>query len=191
LIRLAATHPRWVLGYGDEVWWSRLAQPPIYSWAEAEPLRLREHPAEKTDPDPKAICCYGLLRADSEKLWLRFVGGRPVSSLTIKFLSWGLKRLAKEGKTALLVIWDNASWHLSQAVQSWIRTHNRKAKREEGVRILSCQLPSKSPWLNRIEPHWVHGKRAVVEPERTLTARELISRICKYYGCKQFRQLSK
>jgi transposase len=99
--------------------------------------------------------------------------------------------LAKEGKKALLVIWDNASWHLSQAVRSWIRTHNRKAKREQGVRILICQLPTKSPWLNRIEPHWVHGKRAVVEPERKLTARELISRICEYYGCRQLRHLSK
>ena len=26
------------------------------------------------------------------------------------------------------------------------------------------------PWLNRLEPHWVHGKRAIVEPARLLTA---------------------
>lgn len=180
-----------MLGYVDEVWWSRLAHPPLYSWAEAEPLRLIEQTADKTDPDPKAICCYGLLRAESEKIWLRFVGGRPVSRLTTKFLDWVLRQLAKEGKKALLVIWDNASWHLSHAVRSWIRTHNHKAKREKGVRILICQLPTKSPWLNRIEPYWVHGKRAVVEPERKLTARALIARICEYYGCKQLRHLSK
>jgi transposase len=132
-----------------------------------------------------------VLRADSEKIWLRFVQGRPVSSLTTKWLNWLSRQLAKEGKKALLVIWDNASWHLSQAVRSWIRTHNSKAKRAEGVRILICQLPTKSPWLNRIEPHWVHGKRAVVEPERKLTARELISRICHYYGGKQLPRLSK
>ena len=191
MIRLAGKHPEWVLGYVDEVWWSRLAQPSVYSWAEAEPLRLIERTVDKTDPDPKAVCCYGLLRADIEKMWLRFVGGRPVSSLTAKFLTWVLRQLAKEGKTALLVIWDNASWHRSQAVRSWIRAHNRKAKREKGVRILICQLPTKSPWLNRIEPHWVHGKRAAVEPERKLTARELIARICEYYGCKQLRHLSK
>ena len=29
---------------------------------------------------------------------------------------------------------------------------------------LSAFLPSKSPWLNNIEPKWVHGKRAIVEP---------------------------
>ncbi len=32
------------------------------------------------------------------------------------------------------------------------------------MRIVVCQLPVKSPWLNRIEPHWIHAKRAVVEP---------------------------
>jgi transposase len=163
----------------------------MYSWAEAEPLRLIEQTAEKPDPDPKAVCCYGVLRADSGKLWLRFVRDKPISSQTIKFLDWVARQLAKEGKKALLVIWDNASWHLSQAVRSWIRIHNHKAKRETGVRILICQLPTKSPWLNRIEPHWVHGKRAIVEPERKLTASELIARICEYYGCRQLRQLSK
>ena len=33
-----------------------------------------------------------------------------------------------------------------------------------GVRILLCYLPTKSPWLNSIEPEWVHGKRQVLEP---------------------------
>jgi hypothetical protein len=27
LIRWALTQPTWALGFGDEVWWSRLAQP--------------------------------------------------------------------------------------------------------------------------------------------------------------------
>ena len=34
----------------------------------------------------------------------------------------------------------------------------------QGVRILVCYLPVKSPWLNPIEPKWVHSKRAIVEP---------------------------
>ena len=28
-------------------------------------------------------------------------------------------RLAAEGKTALLLVWDKASWHVSQAVRAW------------------------------------------------------------------------
>src|SRR5205085_9936993 len=32
LIGLAARHPAWVVGYADEVWWSRLAQPAMHAW---------------------------------------------------------------------------------------------------------------------------------------------------------------
>ena len=52
-----------------------------------------------------------------------------------------------------------------------------------------CQLPSKSPWLNPIEPRWVHGKRAIVEPERLLSAPEVEARACEYYGCEQVEHL--
>src|SRR5207248_5392219 len=90
LIRLVATHPTWVLGFEDEVWWSRLAQPTLHSWAEADqPLRLVEQAVAKDAPDPKALACYGLLLRSAtdaggwqEETWLRFVDGRPVSAVT-------------------------------------------------------------------------------------------------------------
>ncbi|GAC1531343.1 MAG: hypothetical protein NVS2B16_37920 [Chloroflexota bacterium] len=83
-----------------------------------------------------------------------------------------------------MLIWDNASWHISQAVTGWIREHNQRVKREgHGVRIIAHRLPTKSPWLNPIEPKWVHGKRAVVEPARLLSAAELEERVCAYFGC--------
>jgi hypothetical protein len=61
----------------------------------------------------------------------------------------------------------------------------------EGVRILSCLLPSKSPWLNPIEPKWLHGKRAIVEPNGTLTIAEVRSRVCKHYDCDQLPLITK
>jgi len=124
-----------------------------------------------------------LLRADTDQVLLRFIEGRPVSAATIAFLEWSCQELGNRGKKALLLVWDNASWHVSARVKDWISQHNRKAKATGGVRILSCFLPVKSPWLNPIEPHWVHGKRAIVEPERTLTAQEVESRVCHYFGC--------
>jgi transposase len=184
LIGLAATHPEWVLGFADETWWSRLALPRLRAWAGDEPLHLVEREAPRADPDPKALCCYGLLRGDTGGMLLRFVRGRPVSQVTEDFLAWVCEVLAAEGKSALLLVWDNASWHISQRVRSWIKAHNRRAKREGGVRILACRLPVKSPWLNPIEPKWAHGKRAVAEPERLLTAQEVKGRVCEYYGCE-------
>ena len=145
----------------------------------------------KDDKEPKALVCYGLLvrlkqgDRSSEQMWLRFVEGRPVSGITTRFLDWCCEKLGALGKKGLLLVWDNASWHKSKSVRDWIREHNRQVKRSgEGVRILPCLLPSKSPWLNPIEPKWTHGKRKVVEPDGVLTAEKLEERVCKCFGCK-------
>jgi transposase len=115
---------------------------------------------------------------------LRFVDGRPVSAVTMQFLDWCCTRLAETGKLALLLVWDNASWHVSKAVRTWITAHNRAVKRGEAVvRIVACPLPIKSPWLNPIEAKWVHGKRQIVEPARLLTADEVAARVCACFGC--------
>jgi hypothetical protein len=120
----------------------------------------------------------------ADQLWLRFVDGRPVSAVTTQFLAWCCAKLAQHDVPVWVLIWDNASWHISKAVRAWIRTHNQQVKRaSRGVRILSCCLPSKSPWLNPIEPKWVHGTRAIVEPARLLSAHEVAERVCAYYAC--------
>jgi hypothetical protein len=174
-----------VLGFQDEVWWSRLARPGLHAWTDGEPMRLQEPTADAAGVGPKALACYGILRGDTGAMMLRFVAGRPVSQVTEEFLAWSCQRLAAEGKRALLLVWDNASWHVSGRVRSWIRGHNRRAKAEGGVRIVACFLPVKAPWLNAIEPKWVHGKRAIVEPDRPLTSEEIIERACGYYGCER------
>jgi DDE superfamily endonuclease len=179
-----------VLGFADEVWWSRLAQPNLATWTLEKALPLLSKEVAKDDPDRKAIACYGLLRSDTEQMLLRFVEGRPVSQVTCDYLAWVTQKLAAEGKKALLLVWDNASWHISKIVQGWLQAHNRHVKRVGGVRIVECALPVKSPWLNRIEPKWVHGKRAIAEPERTLSASELMERICAYYGCEHQEPLA-
>jgi hypothetical protein len=84
-----------------------------------------------------------------EHVWLRFATARLVSVLTVEFLTWGCPKLTAAGKTALLLVGDNASWHRSHAVRHWLREHNRRVKQErQGIRIVSCPLPIKSPWLN-------------------------------------------
>src|SRR5258707_11230290 len=79
LIEEAARHPDWVLGFQDETWWTRLAQPDLHAWAGGEPLRLL--PNERGGGE-EALACYGLLRADTGAMLLRFVEGRPVSRVT-------------------------------------------------------------------------------------------------------------
>lgn len=161
-------------------------------------MRLVEQTLAKDDPDPKALACYGVLlrwmREDgqpAERILLRFVDGRPVSDITVQFLEWCCEKLMAMNKRVLALIWDNASWHISKKVRSWIREHNQRVKRSgQGVRILVCHLPVKSPWLNPIEPKWAHGKRRIVEPNNTLSANELADRICATFGCEHEAHLA-
>jgi transposase len=194
LIRIAQAHPEWVLGFEDESWFSRFERPSLHSWEESgQPMRLLQKEAKRDDPEPKALSCYGLYLPELEQTWLRFVDGRPLSAITTRFLSWCCQRLEARGKKALLMIWDNASWHKSREVRDWIGAHNRKVKGsggETGVRIVACLLPTKSPWLNAIEPQWIHSKRKVVEPERLLGAHELAERVCGVFGCPHYEHLS-
>jgi hypothetical protein len=124
-------------------------------------------------------------------VWLRFVDGRPVSRITTRFLSWCCEKLEAAGKKVWVLVWDNASWHVSREVREWTRSHNRGVKRSgQGVRIVVCLLPKRSPWLNPIEPKWVHAKRKVVEPDGLLTAYELTERVCAVLGCPHYEHLS-
>jgi hypothetical protein len=114
----------------------------------------------------------------------RLVHGRPVSAVPTPWLAWLAAWVAAAGQTALRLVWANAAWHVSQAVRAWIKAHNRHVKPAGGGRVVGCPLPVKSPWRKRIEPTWVHGKRAMAEPDRQVSVAELKHRICTYDDCE-------
>jgi hypothetical protein len=183
--------PSWARGCGDEVWWSRVAQPDQQGWTDAETTHtVQELTPPPDDPEPQALACDGLLvrpgPQQADPMWLRFVVGRPVSAVTSAFLAWCSAPLAAQGVTALLLSWDNASWPCNQAVRRWIRQHHQQVKRGTlGVRLVVCRLPSTSPGRNPIEPQWIHGQRAVSEAARLLSAAELEARVYAYDGCER------
>ena len=155
----------------------------MHAWTDDTPLRRVEQEAPTAATDRKALACDGLFVPQTDTLLLRFVHGRPVRQVTCDSLAWVVARLAHDGKRALCLIWDHASWHRSQSVRKGLKAHNQRVKREGGGRQIVCPLPSTSPWLNPIEPRWVHGKRAMVEPDRLLSAPEVMDRVYAYYGC--------
>src|SRR2546427_4296995 len=62
LIRLVLAQPTWALGFLDEVWWSRVAQPDQHRWVDEDDVRrLQELERTKEDTDPQALACYGVL----------------------------------------------------------------------------------------------------------------------------------
>jgi hypothetical protein len=192
LIEEAARKPDWVPGFQAETWWTRLAQPDRFAWAAGDPLRLGQNARDPQGGGPEAWACYGVLRPDTGGMMLRFCDGRPVRATTEDVLGWGCGQLAAEGKKVFVLVWDDAAWHLSQRVREGIAGHNRRVYRTEpGCRIRVRGLPVKAPWLNAIEPKWVHGKRAIVEPDRKLTHDEVRQRVCDYYGCPRHPVLPK
>jgi transposase len=186
LIRLAANYPDWVLGFEDEVWWSRVAQPKVHIWTDGPPSKVQLLQSDRNDPDPDAISCYGFLRYDTHKVKLRFVDGRPLADITIQFLDWLCWEIDRERKKVLIVVWDDASWHTAGVVPIWVRDHNQEAKRKHKARLVICELPVASPWLNNIEPCWPHAKRAIMELDRKLTAEEITGRVYDHFGCEPF-----
>lgn len=184
MIRLADNTPEIALGFEDEVWWSRETHPQMHTWSDTEPLRLVEQHGPAGDPERKAIACYALYLPAVSHMLLRFVQGRPTSAVTCAFLAWLAAYFTAQGKRALFLIWENASWHISPAVHAGLKAYNRQAKHTGECRLILCRLPTKSPWLNPIEPRWVQGKRAVAEPARLLSMTELMHRVCASYKCE-------
>ncbi len=165
-----------------EGWFSRFAQPTAHAWAlpgEAVQLVQRE---PKRGEKEKARACFGARRQDNEQVYLYFSPGQPNSEHQGVFISAWLALARPEGKSVVVIIWDNASWHLSQRLREWIRAYNRAAKAAGEPRLLVHALPLKSPWLNPIEPCWIQAKRAVCEPAGDLSPAELRRRLYVHFN---------
>jgi len=166
------------LWWQDECWFSRFAQPNAHDWGG---IRLIERPIPPKE-EHKALACYGAVRHGTDQMELAFCPGQPNSAYMVAFLPQILKATAAAQRQIAIVIWDHASWHKSKRVKQWIRAHNKQVKANGGIRLIVWLLPKKAPWLNPIEPRWLHGKRAVLEPGATeLTPAILTQRLCAYY----------
>jgi transposase len=178
LIEIAHTHPEVLLWWQDECWFSRFAQPNAHAWGG---LHLMEREPAYQEAQ-KALACYGAVRHDTGQMHLAFCAGQPNSDATLLFLAQLLAIGQAEGKRWVIVIWDHATWHKSKKIQRWISAYNQQARQTGQVRLLVWRLPKKSPWLNPIEPRWLHGKRAVLAPSSdALTVQDLRLRLCAYY----------
>jgi hypothetical protein len=71
---MAANLPDMVLGFEDEVWWSREAQLQREAWSDDEPVRLVDKTIPVKDPEGKAMACWGLYVPTVSQLLWHFVG---------------------------------------------------------------------------------------------------------------------
>src|SRR5687767_238658 len=119
---VAEADPEWAVGFEDECWWSRLALPTLSSWVEeGKPLRLIQQSVAKDDlkvrrPSPAT----GSLCARVQRDVVEVCGWSARERyITTQFLRWCTDKLEAVDKKVLLLIWDNASWHISKEVRRW------------------------------------------------------------------------
>ena len=181
------------MGFQDEVWWSRVTQPNLHAWADADaPLLLVAQTAAKDDPDRKALACYGLLVSCpaapdtlSEQVWLRFVEERPVQACHDAAPGWCCDKLAKLLKGVVDDLEQCLVAYQSRGAQLAARAQPDRQGARHGRSHRRWRPAQQKPVaLDRIELHWMHGKRKVVEPARLLTAKELAERVCAHFGCE-------
>jgi hypothetical protein len=133
---MAATHPDLALGFADDVWWRREAQPPRHAWSDGQPVRRVGKTVPAQAPEGKAVAWYGLYGPTANQMLGRVGLGRPVRVVTCTVLAWRAGSFTAQGQRALLRIGDHASWHVSHAVQEWIKAHHRQAKQAGSGRFM-------------------------------------------------------
>lgn len=182
----AAERADWLLFDQAECWFSRFAQPNTFAWAEpGNPVQLVQRTPSPKEPQ-KALACFGAVRQDTQETVLYFADGQPNSEGMWLFIIALLALARTEMKKVVVLLWDHASWHKSQRLRAWIRAYNRAAKLTGEPRLLTFLLPKQSPWLNPIEPRWVHAKRAVCEPDGELSSLELKRRLSAHFDTEPF-----
>lgn len=134
----------------------------------------------------QALACFGAVRQDTQQTYLYFCEGQPNSEHTWVFIM-GLLALACQAEIRVVVmIWDRATWHQSKRLRKWIRSYNQAARQAGQPRLLTFLLPKKSPWLNPIEPRWIHAKRKSCQPDGELPASELKRRLAVHFDTEPF-----
>jgi hypothetical protein len=106
--------------------------------------------------------CYLALDSKEQRLAWRYTQATN-SWETCVFLYERLAAHERQGHRVLVLVWDNASWHVSKALMYWIRGHNRRVHRSgQGVKIVPVTLPVHAFWLNPVEAVIGHAKGKVL-----------------------------
>ncbi len=155
--------------YLDESWFV-LWPHPAEHWARRR--RPAAVPKAKSWPKgerPPSTCLYATLD----------VGDRTVSGAwhatwnqdeTWAYLETVIAAYQQRGRRYLVVLWDNAPWHVAYRLRERVAAHNRQARTTGGLRVLLFPLPVRAPWLMPLEPVFGQTKRAVGPRQRETLA---------------------
>jgi transposase len=107
------------------------------------------------------FCLYGALDIGTGET-ITAAHPKGTSEYTNEYTKAFLEQVLDETKGQVLLVWDRARWHTSQAVEKMLRLHER---------IETVLLPKRSPETNPVEDLWRQLKKTVAANlERSLDA---------------------
>lgn len=147
LLHMARTDPDGAAVWLDESWYVKW---PYAYWSWSLPDK---HPTyrQRWREEVEKVALFASLDDESQTSFLHWADGQPNSDRMIDFLQALAQHWSVQGKRYIALFWDKASWHTSRQTRSWLRTYNRKAKKQGLCRILVCYHPTRSPWLMPLE----------------------------------------
>lgn len=158
-------HTGWAAAFTDESWfvlWPRQSS----TWARRKhPQRITKAKSWKKGEAPPTTCLYADLDAMTREVTAEWHDTWNQHE-TWQHLTGTIRRYATHGHRFLVIVWDNAPWHLARRLHRLLARYNRHAKRHGRMRVLLFALPIKAPWLMPLEAVFGQTKRAVGPRER-------------------------
>jgi DDE superfamily endonuclease len=146
--------------YVDQSWfvlWPR----PAATWARRRrPLRVPQAKRWRRSERPPSRCLYATYDAATRQVegaWHRTWNQQE----TWRHLKGVIRRSAAGGLRSLVLLGDNAPWHVAQRLRRRVARYNRWAKRHGTLRVLLSFLPKQAPWVMPLEAVFGQTKRAV------------------------------
>jgi hypothetical protein len=161
----ALADPTWGVEFLDESWFVWVPEAGVmnpeagYGWGSCgEPLKNRA----TRKKGQQTWSCYLALDAKEERVAWRY-SQHTTRWQTAIFVNERLKAHERQGHRVMLLIWDNASWHVARDLKGWFQAHNRQVDRQRfGTKIVPVCTPVHAFWLNRCEPLFGHAKGRVL-----------------------------
>jgi transposase len=147
LLAMARAAPDGAAIWLDQSWFVRWPYQ-FWAWATKDDV---PHVAKRWNEDVDTTALYAALDDETQEAFLRWAEGQPNSEVTVGFLEALMAHWNTQDKRFIVLIWDKASWHTSNQTTQWIRDYNRRAKQEGLTRLITCLLPTRSPWLMPLE----------------------------------------
>jgi hypothetical protein len=136
------------------------------SWARRKrPLRIPKAKDWKRGERPPSCALYASMDALKREVSAEWHSTWNQQE-TWAHLQGLLEAYGQRGIRYLIVFWDHGPWHTAASVRQRVAEHNRRARKEGGVRVLLFYLPVKAPWLMPLEPVFGQTKRAVGVKQR-------------------------